>query len=265
VPGDAVSALRRMLRLLKGGERRVSELEWRLSKLEETLDFALRDERSRWLYANRAERMDATVPYFHEGRRSFHLERYRFAARYVEGAEVADIACGTGYGTELLCAEGKAVRAVGVDVDAEAVEYAAAVHGHAAARYVCASADRTGLTEESFDVIVSFETIEHVADDVPLLDEFSRLLRPGGTLVCSTPNEWPLELAEHHVRVYDHASFQSLLERCFEVEALYNQNSGMPGAPFNRGQAAGITPTTAANASLAECYIAVCRKPGDPA
>ena len=263
--GEAVSALRRLLRLLKRGEQRISELEWRLARLERALDFALRDERSRWLYANRAERMDATVPFFHEGRRRFHLERYRFAARHVEGREVADIACGTGYGTELLCAEGKAARAVGVDIDAEAVDYAAAVHGRDGARYVCASADRTGLPDESFDVVVSFETIEHVAEDVPLLDEFSRLLRPGGTLVCSTPNEWPLELAEHHVRVYDHASFKTLLERSFVVESFYNQNSGMPGAPFNRGQAAGITPTTPANASLAECYIAVCRKPGDPA
>lgn len=260
-----MSALRRFLRLLRRGEQRISSLEWRLSQLEKTLDFVAGDERSRWLYANRAERMDASVPFFDEGRRRFHLERYRFAAQYVEGKEVADVACGTGYGTELLCADGKAARAVGVDIDAEAVDYATAVHGRDEARYVCVSADRTGLPDESFDVVVSFETIEHVPDDLTLLDEFSRLLRPGGTLVCSTPNQWPLELAEHHVRVYDHSSFKTLLERCFAVESLYNQNSGMPGAPFNRGQAAGITPTTPANASLAECYIAVCRKPADPA
>jgi len=260
-----VNPLRRILRLLRRGEQRISELERRLSSLEGTLDFALRDERSRWLYANRAERMDASVSFFQEGRRHFHLERYRFAAQVVEGKQVADVACGTGYGTELLCAEGKAAGAVGVDIDAEAVDYAAAVHGRDEIRYVRASADRTGLPDESFDVVVSFETIEHVADDVTLLDEFSRLLKPGGTLVCSTPNQWPLEQGEHHVRVYDHTSFKNVLERCFAVESLYNQNSGMPGAPFNRGQAAGITATTPANAGLAECYIAVCRKPGDPA
>lgn len=261
MPGGAVNPLRRVLRLLARGEQRIGRLEWQVQRLGEALDFALQDDWSAWLYRNRAERMDASVPFFDEGRRRFHLERYRFAADHVQGKQVADIACGTGYGTELLCTRGKAARVVGVDVDAGAVAYAAEKHGCEAARYVRAPAEHTGLPDESFDVVVSFETIEHVAEDLPLLEEFSRLLRPGGLLVCSTPNAWPLERAEHHVREYDHDSFRALLESCFAVEALYNQNSGMPGAPFNRGQPAGITPTTADNAALAECFVAVCRRP----
>jgi 2-polyprenyl-3-methyl-5-hydroxy-6-metoxy-1,4-benzoquinol methylase len=262
VPGGPVNGLRRVLRLLTRGEQRIARLEWQVQRLGESLDFALRDEWSAWLYRNRAERMDASVPFFHEGRRRFHLERYRFAANHVQGRRVADIACGTGYGTELLCTVGKAACAVGVDVDAGAVAYAAQRHGCDGARYVRTSAQRTGLRDESFDVVVSFETLEHVSGELALLEEFSRLLRPGGLLICSTPNQWPLERAEHHVREYDHASFRALLESCFAVEALYNQNSGMPGAPFNRGQPAGMTPTTPANAGLAECFVALCRKPG---
>jgi 2-polyprenyl-3-methyl-5-hydroxy-6-metoxy-1,4-benzoquinol methylase len=256
-----VNPLRRIWRLLVRGEQRISHLEWEVRRLHEALDFALHDDWSRWLFRNRAERMDASVSFFDAGRRHFHLERYRFAADHVQGKQVADIACGTGYGTELLCLRGKAARVVGVDIDAEAVAYAKEKHGCSAARYVQASADRTGLPDESFDVVVSFETIEHVAEDLSLLEEFSRLLRPGGLLVCSTPNAWPLEQAEHHLREYDHASFRALLESHFVVETMVNQNSGMQGAPFNRGQPAGITLTTADNAALAECFVAVCRKP----
>lgn len=122
-----------------------------------------------------------------------------------------------------------------------------------------ASGTQTELGAESFDIIVSFETIEHVPNDLDLLKEFHRILRPGGILVCSTPNEWPIKIATHHVREYNKDSFCRLLNNYFELDGLYNQNSGDLSA-FNHGQPFGIIETTNENHALAECFIAVCKK-----
>jgi SAM-dependent methyltransferase len=107
-------------------------------------------------------------------------------------------------------------------------------------------------------VIISFETIEHVPDDHSLIEEFFRVLRPGGHLIVSTPNQWPLEDAPFHVREYDRNSFLHVLESRFDCLELYNQNSGSE-TPLNHGQPRRIVATTATNEHLAECFIAVCR------
>ncbi len=240
--------------------RRVALLEWKVSCTQNALDFAITDDWCRWLYLNRGERMDATVDFFDPGRRQFHLDRYLFAAPYLRNKAVADIACGTGYGSELLRKVGSANSVVGVDIEPQAVDYGSHKHGGEGIRFVCAPGESTGLEGSAFDVVVSFETIEHVADDENLLQEFSRLLRPDGLLICSTPNQWPLHLTEHHVREYDMRSFEEVLERSFAIKEMYNQNSGNPRGPFNRGQPAGIVETTQANAESAECFIAVCAK-----
>lgn len=212
-----------------------------------------------WLYDNREERMDATNCLFNEIRRYFHLARYEFASKYCSGKEVADIACGTGYGTKLLVEKGGAKSVVGVDISAEAITYAANVHCNPCVTYLHASGTQTGLGAESFDIIMSFETIEHVPNDLDLLREFHRILKPGGILVCSTPNEWPIRIATHHVREYNRDSFCNLLNNYFKLDGLYNQNSGDLSA-FNHGQPFGIIETTDENHSLAECFIAVCKK-----
>jgi SAM-dependent methyltransferase len=115
------------------------------------------------------------------------------------------------------------------------------------------------LPNASFDVVTSFETIEHVPDDVALVEEFHRVLKPDGWLIISTPNQWPLADTPYHVREYDRASFIRVLDEKFACEEFYNQNSGSD-TPLNRGQPAGIVSTTSENQHLAECYIAICRR-----
>lgn len=238
---------------------RLRELNRKLNNLERVLDIIVADPIHAWLYKNRGERMDATVDLFERGRREFHLARYKFACGYAEGKIVADIACGTGYGTKLIVVGGKAKKAIGVDIDLETIEYAKETHMAKDVEFVCASGDRTGIPENSIDVVVSFETVEHVRDDLAVLREFHRILRPGGTLICSTPNNWPLEVSPYHVRVYDRNSFEKLLSRCFDNIELYSQNSGTEFG-FNHGQPAGIWRTTVDNEKTAECMISVCRK-----
>lgn len=91
-----------------------------------------------------------------------HVERYRFASRLLRPADsVLDLACGAGYGTHLMapfCRD-----AFGVDRSGAAVEYARARYGH---RF------ETGDFfdyEGRADVVVSFETVEHIRAPLALV------------------------------------------------------------------------------------------------
>lgn len=119
-----------------------------------------------------------------------HVARYYFATPYIKG-RVLDIACGTGYGCHMVAKERKReiTEVVGVDFDPETVAYANVEYNHQKVTYVQGNAldpelpDRLG----SFDTILSFETIEHVEDDRLFMDNLYRMLKPGGTLVLSSP------------------------------------------------------------------------------
>jgi len=250
---------REMLQRLKNQKQQIDRLKRRVDTLESVLSLAWDDASIRWLFKNRSERMDPTVDFFDADRGEFHLARYRFAADYVSGKIVADIACGTGYGTELLATAGSAREVVGIDICQEAIDYAIQKHAAPTVRYLCQPGGSTSLPDGSIDAVVSFETIEHVDDETGLLDEFARVLRPDGMLICSTPNQWPLDIAPHHVREYDRQSFLKALLRRFRDIKLFNQNSGSD-FKYNRGQPQGILPTTAENYAQAECYLAVCNK-----
>lgn len=218
-----------------------------------------------WLRSNRLERMDATRrDLFDPARCDFRLDRYQFACGHVKGLRVADIACGTGYGTELLRVGGDAASVVGVDLSSEAIAYSRSHHGRKGVRFLQGSAHNTGLPEASVDVVVSFETLEHLQDEPALLSEFHRLLAPGGVLMLSTPNDWGLESAPFHVRNYDARRLRKAVGDLFLIDALFNQSSGCMGRPENRGQPRGILPTTADNAADAECFILVARKSREP-
>lgn len=212
----------------------------------------LSDDTVRWLKANGSLRMDATLDLFPVERRLFHLARYHFASAYIEGMgdlRVADIACGTGYGAAHLGRCGRSV--VGIDIDGPAVEYATRTHGTEAVRFVAAPADATGLPDNSVDMVMSFETLEHVLDDRSTVAEFCRLLVPGGLLICSVPNDWGL--SKHHVRNYTAESLLNLLSPSFASLEVWNQNSGCEWHR-NHGKPAGITK---GDPATAECLIAV--------
>ncbi len=217
------------------------------------------DRSMQWLQENRLERMDATVEIFDPKRREFHLDRYRFAARRVRGRQVLDCACGTGYGVRLLREIGSAASVVGIDVDDKAIRYACQKHQINSATFICSSGECLPLADNSVDIVTSFETVEHVPDDVALVEDFYRVLRPSGTLIISTPNQWPLKDAPFHVREYDRKAFANLLEPCFHCVEFYNQNSGC-ATPHNHDQSRGIVATTSDNEHLAECYLVVCRR-----
>lgn len=232
----------------------------RLTRMESLFEVVLGDDWGLWLYRNRMERMDPTVPIFDPERAAFHLSRYQFALTHVANRVVCDVACGTGYGSQLLRQSGSAQRVIGIDLNPQAIEYAKAKHAGLGIEFQVGDVAAMPIESDSIDVVVSFETIEHVPNENQVVAEYARVLRPGGLLICSTPNEWPLEIAPFHTREYNRQTFCELLEQQFTVQSLYNQNSGSSFA-YNRGQRCGIEVTTDQNHHLAECFIAVAVKP----
>jgi len=114
-----------------------------------------------------------------------HVYRYAFASRFVREKRVLDIACGEGYGAAALQKAG-AAHVTGVDISEAVCLHARNKYGIDAKP---GNAERIPLGEGSVDVVVSFETIEHVPSPSRFLDECVRVLAPGGRLIMSTPNK----------------------------------------------------------------------------
>ena len=154
-----------------------------------------------------------------------HLAVYEWIASRAAGGQVLDMACGEGYGSDLLASRAAAV--VGVDANPETFE-------HARARYERHNLGfERGMVENygepgSFDAVVFLQTIEHVIDPRAVLEHLSSLLTPGGVVYVSTPNVLTLAPAgapksnnPWHLREYRAAEFRSLAESVFgSVELL---------------------------------------------
>ncbi|CAH0118491.1 class I SAM-dependent methyltransferase [Paenibacillus sp. CECT 9249] len=116
-----------------------------------------------------------------------HTLRYDFASRFVQGNTVLDAACGVGYGTKMFEIAG-AELAIGVDASAETVSYAAMHYAGERAQFMAADIHALPFPNDSFDIVVSFETIEHIPDGAEWIRESARVLKEGGLLIISTPN-----------------------------------------------------------------------------
>ena len=158
-----------------------------------------------------------------------HIYRYIFAAGLTEDKVVLDVACGTGYGVGYLADKGSS-EVVGVDISMEAVDYARERFSKDnKASFICADAVRLPFLDNAFDIVVSFETIEHIRQYRKFLAECRRVLKDGGLLICSTPNRriFSPNLAKpintFHVKEFWPEEFYRLLRTYFVNIALYGQ------------------------------------------
>ena len=150
-----------------------------------------------------------------------HFVRYAAAKGLAPGRRVLDIACGEGYGSWLL-REWGASEVVGVDVSDEAIAAANTQFAREGVRFLLSDASRVCdlLGEERFDLIVCFETIEHVPDPASLLRAIRLLASPEAIILVSCPNDHvatePGESNPFHLRKYTFAEFKSLAESCLD-------------------------------------------------
>jgi 2-polyprenyl-3-methyl-5-hydroxy-6-metoxy-1,4-benzoquinol methylase len=139
-----------------------------------------------------------------------HLARYVFAARHLCGTTVLDIACGVGYGTQLLINQNPQIQcAQGVDLSLSTIDYARKHYAHPRAEYFCEDAQEF-RGKGVYDNVVSLETIEHVPDPERLFQHLVELVRPGGVFVASVPTTPSTDGNPHHLTDFTERSFRKL-------------------------------------------------------
>ena len=204
-----------------------------------------------------------------------HWHRYQFVAALAAGRRVLDAACGEGYGSALLARTAASV--TGVDIDPKAVQ-------HARERYAAQpnvrfeQGDCTALNapDASFDLVVSFETLEHVAAQEALVAGFARVLSADGLLVISSPDKRTYSDAtgfhnEFHVHELYRDELLALLRPHFPHVRLYGQKLLFESAIWSeqgRGNGSAACATVSADAGSVEpglaydplYFIAVCSK-----
>jgi SAM-dependent methyltransferase len=161
-----------------------------------------------------------------------HEARYAFVAERAAGLRVLDVACGDGRSAECLLAGG-ATSVAGFDTSPEAIKASRRRGLSAVATFTQASGTALPVEDASFDLCVSLETIEHVDDDRAFVRELQRAVRPGGTLILSTPNRrltnpcLPISGRPYnpfHVREYCRGELDKLLSPHFSERQWFGQS-----------------------------------------
>jgi len=160
-----------------------------------------------------------------------HLLRYDFACRFAAGQIVLDAACGTGFGAKML-EEAGALEVCAVDIDEASLNTARSAYAGERVRFVRADIRQLPLPAESFDLAVSFETIEHIPQGRDWIREAARVLKPGGLMLISTPNReatnpglYLEELPANPFHFYEYSTTEFVGELLteFDVLELYGQ------------------------------------------
>jgi len=173
-----------------------------------------------------------------------HLCAYEFALRYVTGKKIMDVGCGEGYGANYLA--GHALEVLAIDYELSAILAASEKYQRSNLKFQRLDIKDIGSLGESFDIICSFQVIEHLKDTDSFLDDIKRLLRPGGFFICSTPNRLDasghsvVPLNKFHIKEYLFDEFESMLKSKFKQVELYGLIRGRRLNLYRRAKKIGI-------------------------
>lgn len=148
-----------------------------------------------------------------------HLCAYKYAKGFVSGKEVLDIGCGEGYGSDFLA--GYALSVLGIDYDPAVIDYAKDKYHRPGLEFSVLDIKNLASLNKKFDLICSFQNIEHIQDTDKLLKDILALLKDDGVFICSTCNikdaspHSAVPFNKFHVREYSPGEFKELLERHF--------------------------------------------------
>jgi SAM-dependent methyltransferase len=160
-----------------------------------------------------------------------HQRAYQEATRYARGCDVLDWGCNNGYGLKILT--GVARRLAGLDTAEHCVRAARENVPAIASDIRLYTGQSVPFDRESFDLVVSFQVIEHVEDCTRYLRDIRSVLRPGGLALFTTPNRLLRLDPEmkpwnpHHVTEFAPATLHEMLARDFSRVELY----GLHGSP----------------------------------
>ncbi|MDF2940362.1 MAG: methyltransferase protein [Gammaproteobacteria bacterium] len=156
-----------------------------------------------------------------------HLHRYALCEKLAADKVVLDVACGEGYGSAILAKSAKKV--IAIDIAENAIEHAKSQYSQVPnIEFICGSCTALPIDSGSVDLIVSFETIEHLVEQEAMLKEFKRVLKPNGALVISTPDKAVYSdkrdyINPFHVKELYTQEFKDLLGQYFPCVTLYGQ------------------------------------------
>jgi SAM-dependent methyltransferase len=157
-----------------------------------------------------------------------HCKAYEKATEFTRDNKVLDLGCNTGYGSHLINDSCREI--VGVDVSKKAIKIAKELYGNENIEFKAIDGKRLPFGANSFDVVVSFQVIEHIVDHEAYLMEIKRVLAPEGKVIFTTPNRlirlYPgmRPWNEFHVREYAPLELKELLDGFFrstEICGLY--------------------------------------------
>lgn len=180
------------------------------------------------------EEIERYVPEL-RGRISYeHYHRYFSTRKIVAEKSVLDVACGEGFGVAILAKV--ANRVVGLDIHQPTVSSATARYqSEKNLEFVVGDCRKLPFEDATFDVVTSFETIEHIEDHDVFIAEVRRVLRRGGLFIVSTPNKEtytdetghknPFHLLEFYER-----DFRDLLQCTFRNVLMHGQRFIVPSA-----------------------------------
>jgi len=158
-----------------------------------------------------------------------HLHRYAFASKFTFDKKVLDLACGEGYGVNILARNAKSV--TGIDYDEKTINHAKKTYKQKNIEFLKGSITDVPIKDSKlFDVIVCFEAIEHVDEQEKVLQEVKRLLKEDGIFLISTPNKIvydseQIEPNPFHKKELTMDEFQNLLKPYFTNVKVYGQKA----------------------------------------
>ena len=158
------------------------------------------------------------------------MDRYYYLKEFVENKKVLDIACGSGYGSEII-ANYRCKSYLGIDISNETIIDANKHYKNKKIRFLCGNATNLHfIKNDTFDVIVSYETIEHIQNYNRFLKELKRVLNTRGILIISTPNKKYSSpnsikpINPYHVIEFYPDEYRTLLNKYFSKVDLKGQD-----------------------------------------
>ena len=159
-----------------------------------------------------------------------HRQRYMFSLPLVKDKVVLDAACGEGYGSYMIAQTAKKV--VGLDISSESIALASEKYNLDNLSFIEGDIAQLPYSDGCFDIVVSFETIEHVAEGIQtaFLKEIRRVLKSNGVLVISTPNKKSTDECnienKYHIREFYKDEFAEFIGSEFSNVEFYSQYYG---------------------------------------
>ncbi len=166
-------------------------------------------------------------PFIYNETAAEHLHRYAIACQFSANKNILDIACGEGYGSFLISKNAASV--IGVDIDCNVIAQASKKYIKKNLSFIQGTTSNIPVADNSIDVVVSFETIEHHNEHEKMFEEIKRVLKSNGVLIISSPEKkYYSDIPNHqnifHIKELYLDEFKALVSKYFKCADYYFQS-----------------------------------------